>query len=254
VPTKSERQEQILDLIRDHNRITLTEISENFGVSEITIRRDVKVLEDSGNVRRAHGGVVYYVEPDEEAPVVKRQLVAQTAKQDIAVQAASQVNNGDSIFLGSGSTAMYVARYLKNHQRLTVTTNAVTVIQELANIDGINLIVLGGILRPSELSMIGHITEQALREVRVDRVIVGMRGIDVTAGLTSDYLPEVMTDRAIMDMSGTVTIVADSSKLGHIASGFVAPIERMTTLITDTSANPEFIAELKEREIEVILS
>jgi DeoR/GlpR family transcriptional regulator of sugar metabolism len=197
---------------------------------------------------------VYYVEPDEEAPVVKRQCVAQSAKHDIAQHAAAQVNNGDSIFVGSGSTAMYVARSLKQHQRLTVTTNAVTVIQELANIDGINLIVLGGILRPTELSMIGHITEQALQEVRVDRVIVGMRGIDLNAGLTSDYLPEVMTDRAIMNMSGKVTIVADSSKLGRIASGFVAPIERMTTLITDTNADPTFIQSLQMRGITVIQS
>jgi DeoR/GlpR family transcriptional regulator of sugar metabolism len=254
MPIKSERQEQILELIRDHNRITLSKISENFGVSDITIRRDIKMLEDTGSVRRAHGGVVYYVEPDEEAPVVKRQWVAQSAKQDIAQHAAAQVNNGDSIFVGSGSTAMYVARSLKQHQRLTVTTNAVTVIQELANIDGINLIVLGGILRPTELSMIGHITEQALQEVRVDRVIVGMRGIDLNAGLTSDYLPEVMTDRAIMNMSGKVTIVADSSKLGRIASGFVAPIERMTTLITDTNADPTFIQSLQMRGITVIQS
>jgi len=254
MPTKSERQEQILDLIRDHNRITLTDISENFGVSEVTIRRDVKMLEDIGAVRRAHGGVVYYVEPDEEAPVVKRQHVEQSAKQDIAMQASQLVKDGDSIFLGSGSTALYVARYLKNHQRLTVTTNAVTVVQELANIDGINLIVLGGMLRPTELSMIGHITEQALKEVRVDRVIVGMRGIDITAGLTSDYLPEVMTDRAIMDMSGKVTVVADSTKLGHIASGFVAPIERMTTLITDAKADTDFITQLNEKGIEVIIS
>jgi DeoR/GlpR family transcriptional regulator of sugar metabolism len=250
---KLERQEQILDIIRQHSRITLAEISENFGVSEITIRRDVKMLEDLGIVRRAHGGVVYHVEPDNEAPVVRRQQINSSAKQQIAKQAAALVNDGDSIFLGSGSTASYVSQYLKSHDRLTITTNAVTVIQELAPINTINLIVLGGLLRASELSMIGHITEQALREVRVDKVIVGMRGIDITAGLTSDYLPEVMTDRAIMDMSGKVVVLADSTKLGHIASGYVAPIERMTTLITDSKADSNFIAQLRENEIEVIL-
>lgn len=254
MPSKSERQEQILDIVRDNARITLAEISDNFGVSEITIRRDVKMLEDMGTVRRTHGGVVYYIEPDEQAPVVKRQFINATAKQRIARQAAQLVNEGDSIFLGSGSTASYVSQYLKQHQRLTVTTNAVTVIQELATVETLNLIVLGGLLRASELSTIGHITEQALKEVRVDKVIVGMRGIDLEAGLTSDYLPEVMTDRAIMDMSGKVIIVADSSKLGHIASGFVAPIERMTTLITDSQADQVFVAQLREKGIEVILA
>lgn len=254
MPSKSERQEQILDIIRDNSRVTLTEISENFGVSEITIRRDVKMLEDLGTVRRAHGGLVYYIEPDEEAPVVKRQLINSIAKQSIAKEAAQLVKEGDSIFLGSGSTASYVSQHLKRHQRLTVTTNAVTVIQELATVESLNLIVLGGLLRSSELSTIGHITEQALKEVRVDKVIVGMRGVDLEAGLTSDYLPEVMTDRAIMDMSGKVIVVADSSKLGHIASGFVAPIERMTTLITDQQADQEFVSQLREKGIEVILA
>lgn len=252
MPTKSERQEEILNIIRDHTRITLAEISENFGVSEITIRRDVKMLEDLGVVRRTHGGVVYSVETDDEAPVVKRQVINADDKQNIARQAAKLVKDGDSIFLGSGSTASYVAQYLKNHQRLTITTNAITVIQELATVESINLIVLGGLLRPSELSMIGHITEQALREVRVDKVLVGMRGIDLEAGLTSDYLPEVMTDRAIMNMSGKVIVVAHSSKLGHIASGFVAPIERMTTLITDSQADQEFVNQLNMRGIEVL--
>lgn len=251
---KSERQDQILEIIKTSSRITLAEISENFGVSEITIRRDVKMLEDLGMVRRAHGGVVYYAEPDTEAPVVRRQMINSSAKQQIAKQAVALINDGDSIFLGSGSTASYVAQSLKGHERLTVTTNAITVIQELATTDHINLIVLGGLLRPSELSMIGHITEQALREVRVDKVFVGMRGIDLTAGLTSDYLPEVMTDRAIMDMSAKVIILADSTKLGHIASGYVAPIERMTTLITDSNADAEIIEHLRAKEIEVILA
>lgn len=254
MPNKPERQEQILDIIRNQSRMTLAEISENFGVSEITIRRDVKMLEDLGTVRRTHGGVVYYIEQDADAPVVKRQSINATAKQNIARRAAQLVKDGDSIFLGSGSTASYIAQYLKNYQRLTVTTNAVTVIQELSSIESINLIVLGGLLRPSELSMIGHITEQALQEVRVDKVIVGMRGVDLEAGLTSDFLPEVMTDRAIMNMSAKVIIVADSSKLGHIASGFVAPIERMTTFITDTHADQEFVNQLHKRGIEVILA
>jgi len=254
MPSKSERQEQILDIIRDRSRITLAEISQNFGVSEITIRRDIKMLEDLGSVRRAHGGVVYFIEPDEEAPVVKRQLINADAKQRIAKQAAQLVNDGDSVFLGSGSTASYVAPHLKHYQRLTVTTNAVTVVQELAAVETMNLIVLGGLLRSSELSTIGHITEQALKEVRVDKVIVGMRGVDLEAGLTSDYLPEVMTDRAIMNMSGKVIVLADSTKLGHIASGFVAPIERMTTLITDSQADPAFVNQLREKGIEVILA
>jgi DeoR/GlpR family transcriptional regulator of sugar metabolism len=109
-------------------------------------------------------------------------------------------------------------------------------------------------LRPTELSMIGHITQQSLREVRVDKVIFGIRGIDIEAGLTNDYMPEILTDRAVLDMGSRVILVADHTKLGRIASAFVAPISRISTLVTDENANPEFLEAIRSKGIEVIVA
>jgi DeoR/GlpR family transcriptional regulator of sugar metabolism len=113
---------------------------------------------------------------------------------------------------------------------------------------------LGGMLRPTELSMIGHITQQALREVRVDKVFLGIRGIDLEAGLTNDYMPEILTDRAILDMGAQVILVADHTKLGRIASAFVAPIDHISTLVTDENANQDILESIHRMGIEVIVA
>jgi len=116
------------------------------------------------------------------------------------------------------------------------------------------VIVVGGLLRHSELSMIGHITEQVLRELHADKVIMGMRAIGVQDGLTNDYLPETMTDRAIINFSSEVILVADHTKFGKVSTALVAPVTSVNKIVTDTAAPPEIIEELKELGIEVILA
>lgn len=251
---KSERQKQILEAIRNDRKVTITELSGRFGVSEITARRDLKELEDQGFVERAHGGVVYLSEKPVEPPIIKRQQEQREAKIKIGKAAAALVEDGESVFISSGSTTMVAARFLKDRAGLTVVTNALSVVNELAPYQDLNVIVLGGMLRPTELSMIGHITQQALREVRVDKVFFGIRGIDLEAGLTNDYMPEILTDRAVLDMGSQVILVADHSKLGRIASAFVAPVNRISTLVTDEKADQDLVDSIRKIGIEVIVA
>jgi DeoR/GlpR family transcriptional regulator of sugar metabolism len=135
-----------------------------------------------------------------------------------------------------------------------VVTNALTIATELAAADGVTVVVTGGMMRASELSLVGHITEQALREVRVDKVIMGMRAISLQAGMTNDYLPEVMTDRTIIEMASELILVADHTKFGKIASAYVAPVERVTTLVTDLETDPETLTYLRRMGIRVIVA
>jgi len=137
---------------------------------------------------------------------------------------------------------------------LTVVTNALTTATELAGATGVTVVVTGGMMRPSELSLIGHIAEQSLREVRVDKVIIGIPAISLEVGLTNDYLPEVMTDRAIIEMSPQLIVVADHTKFGKVASAYLAPLERVKVLVTDAEADPEAMARLREMGIQVIVA
>jgi len=254
VPLKEERLHRILETIRENGLATVTELSRRFGVSDVTIRRDLRELAARGLLRRAHGGAVLATPTPPEPPVIQRMQQGRNGKERIGYAAAELVADGDSVFIGSGSTTAHVARNLTDRKDLTVVTNALNIATELATAEGVTVVVTGGMMRDSELSLVGHITEQALREVRVDKVIIGMRAISLEEGMTNDYLPEVITDRTIIEMAPELILVADHAKFGKVASAYVAPVERITTLVTDEETEPETLAHLREIGIQVIVA
>lgn len=251
---KEERLQRIVEAVRENGQVTVAELSHRFGVSDVTIRRDLRELATGGLLRRAHGGAVQGTLVPLEPPVIQRMLQERNQKEQIGRAAAALVDDGESVFIGSGSTTAYVSRHLVDRKNLTVVTNALNIATELATAEEITMIVTGGMMRASELSLVGHIAEQALREVRVDKVIMGMRAISLEAGMTNDYLPEVMTDRTIIEMTPELILVADHTKFGKVASAYVAPVERMTTLVTDPETDPETLARLREMGIRVIVA
>mgnify|MGYP001145735040 CR=1 FL=1 len=251
---KEERHQMILESLQDNRTVTVAELSDRFDVSEVTIRRDLRELAEQGMLRRAHGGAVAATPAPPEPPVVQRMVQAESCKECIGRAAATLVSDGESIFVGSGSTTAHVARQLVDHEDLTVVTNALNIATELAAAAGVTVVVTGGMMRDSELSLVGHITEQSLREVRVDKVIMGMQAISLEAGMTNDYLPEVMTDRTIIEMAPELIVVADHTKFGTVASAYIAPVERMTTLVTDAGIDPDTAARCQEMGIHVIVA
>jgi DeoR/GlpR family transcriptional regulator of sugar metabolism len=251
---KEERQQLILEAVKDHRQATVSELSLRFDVSQVTIRRDLRDLAAKGALRRAHGGAILAASVPPEPPVVQRMGWAEHCKACIGRAAAALVADGDSVFIGSGSTTAHVARHLVSRRNLTVVTNALTIATELASAGGVTVVVTGGLMRPSELSLVGHITELALHEVRVDKVILGMRAISLDAGMTNDFLPEVMTDRTIIEMAPELIVVADHTKFGKIASAYVAPVERVTTLVTNSETDPQILVRLRELGIQIIVA
>jgi len=135
-----------------------------------------------------------------------------------------------------------------------VITNSLPVLNMLAGLKEITVISLGGMLRDSELSFIGHITEQALTEIRADKVIMGTHGLSLEHGLTNDYLQETLTDRAILNIGREVIIVADHTKVNRVSTALLAPLESMTTFVTDSNADKKFIQSLRKQGIEVIVA
>jgi DeoR/GlpR family transcriptional regulator of sugar metabolism len=249
---KEKRQQIILDKLGADGHVTVAGLSDSLGVSEVTIRRDLHELDAQGKLQRAHGGAVAAAPAPPEPPVVQRMSRNEHRKEAIGRKAAALVKDGDSVFLGSGSTTAYVARHLIERKNLTVVTNALNVATELAGAEGVTVVVTGGMMRDSELSLIGHIADQSLREVRVDRVIMGIQAISLKEGMTNDYLPEVMTDRTIIDMASALIVVADSTKFGKVASAYVAPVQRITTLVTDPDAPTDLLRELERIGVQVL--
>ena len=251
-PLKIERHDQILSLIKERGRATVQELSDLFRVSEATIRRDLEELNQSGQIRRTHGGAVVTGKAPKEPPIVQRIGERSDQKSHIGKAAAELIKNGETIFLGSGTTVIEVARNLPSDICLTVITNSLPVVNELATHPGIELIVIGGMLRSSELSTVGHLAEQAVREFRADRVFLGMYAIDVEGGFTNDYLPEIMTDRAIISIGKQVIVLADYSKFSRVSSMSIAPVTAAHMIITDQITPQEIVDKLNDRGLQVI--
>jgi DeoR/GlpR family transcriptional regulator of sugar metabolism len=254
VRLKEERHRLILEAVEADGRVTVSELSRRLDVSEVTVRRDLQTLAAQGHLQRAHGGALLLRPASPEPPVLQRTNQAQDAKARIGRAAARLVPDDSSVFIGSGTTTAQVARYLAGRKNLTVITNALNVAIELAAAEGVTVVMTGGVLRASELSLVGHLADLALREVRVDRVVVGMQAISLENGMTNDYWPEVMTDRSVIQMAPEVIVVADHTKFGQVASAFIAPLTAVSVLVTDGDADPEVLARLHATGVRVIVA
>ena len=249
-----ERRKQILARLNRKGRMSVSEIVQRFSISKATARRDLGSLASQGKAQRVHGGAIAAEQAPPELPILERQKEQADEKARIGRVAASLVATKETIFLGSGTTVLEVARQLRGRAELTVISNSLPVINVLSGLEAITVIGLGGMLRTTELSFIGHITDLALSELRVDKVIMGARGISLDPGLTSDFLPETLTDRAILKIARQVIIVTDHSKINRISSARLAPLDQVDTLVTDKQAPRAFVAALRRRKIEVLLA
>lgn len=251
---KTTRHAQIHELINANGHVTVQELNQLLDVSEATVRRDLEELSKAGHVRRTHGGALRVERTIKELPTLQRRGAQQSEKARIGQMAAGMVQSGQTIFLGSGSTVHEIARQLRGIPNLVVITNAVNVVNELLDHDNIELVVIGGMLRPNELSMVGHIAEAAIRELRADIVFMGMYGVDPQHGFTGNYLPEATTDRTILAISPYVVIVADHTKLGSVGPVFLADINDAQVFISGREARAEHINAMRERDIVVHLA
>jgi DeoR/GlpR family transcriptional regulator of sugar metabolism len=254
---RQERLNRICELVEANGHATVVQLSRDLGVSQMTIRRDLHELDARGFVRRAHGGALIPERSRDlmEPPVLERIHENAEAKRALGRATADLIAEGEAVFLGSGTTTLAVAAELAARpKRLTVITNALPIANALASVAEITLVVVGGFLRRSELSLVGHLAEAAVGDIRVDRVIMGMRGIHPEKGLTSDYLQELKTDQAILAMGGSVVIVADHTKFGHIATSRTAPVEAASLIITDDQAPEPVVAAIRARGVQVLLA
>ena len=247
---REQRMRAIVGLIQRRGAVSVGELAHQFDVSEMTIRRDLQSLHDRDEVERTHGGAIALERRLGEPPWAQRLGEDAEAKAAIAAHVALSIPDGATVFLGSGTTTLSVADELAGRQHLTVITNALPIATALAA-SAVDVLVVGGFLRDREMSLIGHLAERAMEELRCDEVFMGMRGIHPQHGLTSEHLPELVTDQAIMRTSDRLTIVADGSKLGRVAASYTAPVEAATRLVTDPSAPDDLVADLRARGVVV---
>jgi len=250
----NKRQKEILKIMEEEGSSRVNYLSQILNVSEATIRRDLDLLHEAKEIKRVHGGATLNDWQTFEPPINKRMQINEKEKQAIGRVAASLIRDGETVYIGSGTTPLEVARNLVTRNDLTIITNSLPVANLFSTVNGISLVFIGGFLRAAELSFIGHIAEISMNEVRADKIVLGIPAIDVKAGLTNDYLPEVRTDRSILNLSDTLILVADNTKFGKVASAYLAPINGITTLVTDNQTEMGLINQLRDQGLEVIIA
>jgi len=248
------RQKHFLSYLAERKAAQIGELSVAFGVSASTVRRDLQDMEVRGLVRRIHGGVLL---PDDdcdvrEAVVLERAAQHAEDKARIGQAAAALVRDNSTIIITAGTTVEAMLPHLGGRVGLTVITNAVNVASALARRPSIDVIVLGGWLRHSEFSLLGHLTMQAIQDLRADQIFHGIFGIHVEHGLSGAYIQEVQTDRALISAARELIVLADHSKFGRIGRVRLLPIDAIRTVVTDLDTPATDVETLRQRNITVI--
>jgi len=254
----SERRRQIADLVESQERASVAELASRFQVSEVTIRKDLGRLEADRVVQRVHGGVILAATeigrrgPDHSEPAFQlRERLQQAEKAAIGAAAAELIEDGDSIVIDASTTALHVARHLRDKRELTVITNGVRVATELSGLRGVTVLMPGGRLRWEAFSLVGTWGESMLARVNIQKALVGAVGLTLEHGLTDVTEEEAEVKRAMVGAARQVVAVIDHTKWGRVALSTFCPIERVDLVITDARAPDAMVAEVRARGIEV---
>lgn len=247
-----DRDERLIGFVRAVGTASVGALSREMGVGPSTIRRDLQRLAADGRLVRTYGGATVLERP--AASPTPERTRAHPEKRRVAAAAAGLVRDGQTIVVTSGSTTLEFARQLVDRRDLTVITNSLDIAQVLLGCEGIQLVVLGGVVRPRMHSLLGHLTEQACREMRADTLFMGIGAISLERGLMNDYMPEVLTDRAIRSMATSVVVMADCSKFDLVAPALVFGLDEVAVIVTDGGVRPEIIENLTARDIRVIVA
>src|SRR5512138_364197 len=247
------RRDQILAYLSARDRTSVGELSHVLGVSEVTVRKDLDQLEGQGLLTRVHGGAVVSGRGRLELYFAAREQEHLEEKRRIAQAAAALIHSGQRIFLDASTTALQVARRIKDREDLVVVTNGLYTALELNFCERITTIVVGGTMLRRSSSLVGSLNHNTLQRLRVDSGFFGARGVTARDGLMESELDEAQLKQQLVSAAGLVVGIVDSSKFGAISfSAFALPHE-IDRIITDTSAPESIVRELRALDISVDL-
>jgi DeoR/GlpR family transcriptional regulator of sugar metabolism len=249
-----ERLDQIDTLLQEQGRVAVTDLCQRFGVSAVTIRNDLTMLEQQGHLVRTHGGAVSRPAQSGELPAFAlRKELHLAEKERIGRTAAELVRDGDSIALDASTTAWQIARYLKERRELTVVTNGLFIALEFVDSPGITVVMPGGALRTASASLVGDQGSCILERYHVQKGFFGAGGFTLDEGLTDTDQYEVELKQRMVERSKEVIAIVDSSKWGQVAFAPLAAVDRLDRVIVDDAAPVEMIHALRARGVQVML-
>lgn len=249
----SERHEKLIELLASKNIVTIPEFMAVFNVSVETVRRDLSILEKQGKIEKVYGGAklkeISYAEPSME----KRMISRLQQKEWIGKKCCEFINDGDCIFIDSGTTLYYIAKHLTNKKNLTVITNSIPVVNELMNTD-FDIIIIGGMIRQSERSVVTHDYLFDFSVLSIQKSFLCAGGVSVENGVTDYNMQEVITRKKIIERSKQIFVVADSSKFGCDVTIGVTPLSKIDYIITDSGLNKSLASRFNKYKVKLVLA
>lgn len=248
-----QRKIEILTAIEARETVSTVDLAQQFDVSIATITRDLQELEEKGLILRIHGGATAIRGGGYELPYLTRENRNLEEKRRIAAEAFNMVQEGDRILLDVGTTVFELAELLKKKTRITVIATSLPLVQSLASQPGIELIVIGGKYRQSELSMVGYLAEMNLRNFFVDKAFVGAAGIHLKSGITEYSYEQAGIRRVLIEQTRQCIVLADHTKFGKVQLNAVCPLSSIDSIITDRGLDPKVAESYQKAGVRLVL-
>lgn len=252
--TITERHQEILNLIKENEQVFIDDLSKTFNVSGVTIRKDLKLLEEKGLLFRTKGGASTKNTYALERSINEKELINADIKKAIAKAAFQLVKDHESIIIGSGTTVFQLTKVLKPERPLTVITPALKVALELTDKPNIDILQLGGQIRPNSSSVAGTFAEYILDNLSAGIAFIGVDGIDPVFGASISNIAEAGLNQKIISIAQKVVILADHTKFGKRGIAKICDLKQIDYVITDSQSSTKTIHDLEEQGIQVIIA
>jgi DeoR family glycerol-3-phosphate regulon repressor len=247
------RQARIMEVLRRDQLLAVTQLAEALDVSGETIRRDLRLLSAKGLVEKSHGNVRWR-DRSEDQPLQRRMLDNMAAKQAIALAIADEISDGESVFLDTGSTNIYVAQALKGRRNLTVVTNSAPIAQHLSTGEGNRVYLAGGELRADDSAAFGPAAIAFLQQFMVKTAIISASGLDANLGVMDNHLCEADVSRSVLGHAERVIVGADHSKFGRRCLVAAVGFADVDLLVADQKPTGPLGEELERHDVEILIA
>ncbi|MFO1445642.1 DeoR/GlpR transcriptional regulator [Bacillus sp. Bva_UNVM-123] len=242
------RKNTIKELITEKKSVTVAELTKLFKVTEETIRRDLKQLEEEGILTRTYGGAFISEGVQNDVNVNLREHIHVEGKRKIAAKCNSMIKNGDSIFLDASTTSLVIASMLEE-KKLTVVTNSIKVVNTLIEKQNINIVVIGGTLSPSSLSNVGRSAEYTMKHYYFDTAFISCRSVSMQHGITDSNEQQAGIRKLAADHANSVYLIADYTKFDKTSFSRICEFDKINNIVVDRSLSTDWKQFLKEQNI-----
>ncbi len=248
----AERRNEILTQLRQEGRVIVADLSKKYDVTEETIRRDLEKIEQDGFAERTYGGAVLKENSKDELPFLVRKRANVEAKKRIAARIGGMIEDGDRIMLDASTTALFVAKQIRQKKDITVITNSIEILLELSDVEGWRVMSTGGTLRPEALSLLGYQAERMVSEFYVDKAIISCKGIDFHKGISDFNERESGLKKQMLASASTRILAVDGNKFGKVSFTKILDFAELDMIVTDYELDEAWLEKLEDCKVEVV--